>query len=101
MNKSDKQLDDVVMFENVCKQMSNLYYKKNEDYGDSFSKSFKEYGLTMSCIRLEDKLNRLKAFNKNRKIEVKSESIRDTLIDLANYAVMTIIEIDRMENGND
>ena len=101
MNKIDKQLDEMVMFENVCKQMSNLYYKKNEDYGDSFSKSFKEYGLTMSCIRLEDKLNRLKAFNKNGKIEVKSESIRDTLIDLANYAVMTIIEIDRMENGND
>lgn len=98
MNKSDKQVDNVAMFENACKQMSNLYYKKNEDYGDSFSKSFKEYGLTMSCIRLEDKLNRLKAFNKNGgKIEVKSESIRDTLIDLANYAVMTIIEIDKME----
>lgn len=101
MNKSDKQVDNVAMFENVCKQMSNLYYKKNEDYGDSFSKSFKEYGLTMPCIRLEDKLNRFKTLVKNGKQQVNDESIRDTLIDLANYAVMTIIEIDRMENGND
>ena len=97
MNKSDKQVDNVEMHSNICKQMNNLYYRKNEDYGDSFSKSFEEYGLTMSCIRLEDKLNRLKAFNKNGKIEVKNESIRDTLMDLANYAIITIIEIDKME----
>lgn len=60
--------------------------------GDSFGKSYKEYGLTMSCIRLEDKLNRLKSLNYNKFSKVNDESIEDTLMDLANYAIMTLIE---------
>ena len=50
----------------------------------------------MPCIRLEDKLNRLKNLTlRNGKQQIAEESIRDTLMDLANYAIMTIIEIDR------
>ena len=78
----------------ICDEMNKLYEQKNKDYGDSFSKSFEEYGLTMPCIRLEDKLNRLKSFNKNGNLQVKDESIIDTLKDLANYAIMTVIEIE-------
>ena len=81
----------------ICKELNNLYKSKNKDYGDSFSKSFTEYGLTMPCIRLEDKLNRLKALNKNKEQKVKDESIKDTLMDLANYAIMTLIELDGIE----
>ena len=77
----------------VCESLNALYNRKNTDYGDSFSKSFKEYGLTMACIRLEDKLNRLKALTKNE-AQVKDESITDTLMDLANYAIMTIMELE-------
>ena len=78
----------------ICDEMNKLYEQKNKDYGDSFSKSFEEYGLTMPCIRLEDKLNRLKSLVKNSSIQVKDESIVDTLKDLANYAIMTVIEIE-------
>lgn len=78
----------------ICIEANKLYAKKNKDYGNSFSKSFEEYGLTMPCIRLEDKLNRLKSLIKSGRQEVNDESIRDTLIDLANYAVMTIVELD-------
>lgn len=78
----------------ICDEMNKLYERKNKDYGDSFSKSFEEYGLTMPCIRLEDKLNRLKSFNKHGSLQVKDESIVDTLKDLANYAIMTVIEIE-------
>ena len=77
----------------ICEKLNELYKAKNEDYGDSFSKSYKEYGLTMSLIRLEDKLNRLKSLNKNGNAQVKDESIQDTLMDLANYAIMTLIEL--------
>lgn len=78
----------------ICDEMNKLYEQKNKDYGDSFSKSFEEYGLTMPCIRLEDKLNRLKSLVKNGSLQVKDESIVDTLKDLANYAIMTVIEIE-------
>ena len=81
--------------EQICKFLTDLYARKNKDYDDSFGKSYKEYGMAMSCIRLEDKLNRLKALTiKNQKQEVLDESISDTLYDLANYSIMTIIEMD-------
>lgn len=87
MNKVDKH-------DQICKSLNELYARKNADYGDSFGKSFKEYGLTMACIRLEDKLNRIKALSK-QEAQVSDESITDTLMDLANYAIMTLIELSR------
>lgn len=89
MDKAERHLE-------ICRGLNTIYKAKNKDYGDSFGKSYKEYGLTMACIRLEDKLNRLKSLNKNGQAEVKDESIEDTLKDLANYAIMTVIE---MKNG--
>lgn len=79
----------------ICSDLTALYERKNHDYGDSFGKGFTEYGMTMPCIRLEDKLNRLKSLLKSG-AHVKDESIDDTLMDLANYAIMTLIE--RKEN---
>ena len=86
-------MNKIEIHKNICDSLNDLYKKKNQDYGDSFSKSYKEYGLTMPCIRLEDKLNRLKSLNKNGNAQVKDESIQDTLMDLANYAIMTILEL--------
>lgn len=86
-------MSKVKQHEEICKQLNKIYESKNNDYGDSFVKSYKEYGMTMPCIRLEDKLNRLKALNKSEEQHVKDESIEDTLLDLANYAVMTVIEM--------
>ena len=77
----------------ICRDLNELYARKNADYGDSFGKSFGEYGLTMSCIRLEDKLNRIKALSKHE-AQVSDESIIDTLMDLANYSIMTLVELD-------
>ena len=86
-------MNKIEIHKNICDSLNDLYKKKNQDYGDSFGKSYKEYGLTMSCIRLEDKLNRLKSLNKNGNAQVKDESIQDTLMDLANYTIMTLIEL--------
>ena len=88
-------MNKVERHEQICKYLNSLYERKNSDYNDSFSKSYKEYGMAMPCIRLEDKLNRLKALTvHNHKQEVLDENVRDTLEDLANYAIMTIIELD-------
>lgn len=80
----------------ICMELNELYARKNADYGDSFGKSFTEYGLTMACIRLEDKLNRIKALSKHE-AQVSDESIADTLMDLANYSIMALVELGRGE----
>ena len=78
----------------ICEELNEIYARKNHDYGDSFGKGYAEYGIVMAVIRLEDKLNRLKSLIKAEAL-VKDESINDTLMDLANYAIMTVIERER------
>lgn len=83
------------MHKDIAEDLRDVYKRKNSDYGDSFCKSFSEYGMTMACIRLEDKLNRLKSLAVHKaKQQVADESIVDTIMDLANYAIMTLIEIE-------
>lgn len=69
----------------------------DEAYGDSFHQTFTEEGMAMPRIRLGDKLARFKSLTKSEVQEVKDESIRDTLIDLANYAIMTVLELDDLK----
>lgn len=78
----------------LCKELNDLYARKNADYGDSFGKSFEEEGLAMARIRLGDKFNRFKILSRLVERKVLDESIRDTLIDLANYALMTVLEME-------
>lgn len=78
----------------VCEKLNKLYVSKNQDYGSSFSDTFKEFGLIASVIRLNDKVNRLKTLTKNENL-VKDESILDTLYDLANYSILTIMELEK------
>ena len=76
-------------FQENLEQMSSLYSKKNKDYGNSFDGTLNEFGIIAGIIRMNDKMNRLKRIVSN-KAEVDDESIADTLIDLANYAIMTL-----------
>lgn len=78
----------------ICDEINELYAKKNHDYGDSFAQSFREEGMAMVRIRLGDKFNRLKSLTRGGEQKVADESIRDTLIDLANYAIMTVLEME-------
>lgn len=84
-------MDKVLVHDGLCKVIHNVYKAKNKDYGDSFSSLRKEFPEAI-LIRLGDKYNRLKALMKNGKAEVKDESIEDTLLDLANYCLMEIVE---------
>jgi len=78
--------------QDVLNELARIHTAKNNDYGDSFSMLFKEFGMMSSLIRLSDKLERLKSLQKNEQ-QVKTESIEDTLMDLANYSIMTIVEL--------
>jgi hypothetical protein len=67
-----------------------MFRKKNKDYGDAFA----TYGPVGVLIRIGDKVNRLQNITKMGVTMVKSESVRDTLLDLHNYAAMAIMLID-------
>lgn len=67
-----------------------LFKRKNKDYGDAFAK----YGVIGVLMRIEDKIQRSMSITKNGVNLVNDESIRDTLIDLHNYAAMAIMLMD-------
>ena len=75
----------------ICEQMHNTYRRKNHDYGDSFATLRQEYPNAI-LIRLGDKYNRLKALMSGEAAQVKDESIDDTLLDLANYCILELVE---------
>ena len=87
----------VQMHREICEEINDLYARKNHDYGDSFHQTFVEEGMAMARIRLGDKFNRFKTLSRNEEQKVNDESIRDTLIDLANYAIMTVLELDDLK----
>lgn len=82
-------------FEAVLSEMKDTYVKKNSDYGNSFDISLDKFGLIASVVRLSDKFNRIEQLIKNKEQQVKDESIRDTLMDMANYCAMTVAWMDQ------
>lgn len=80
----------------ILNELSNIYDTKNTDYGNSFELDFEEFGMVAGIIPLGNKLRRIKQLNKNEN-QVKTESIEDSLLDLANYAILTLMEVRRKE----
>lgn len=87
-------------FSEILQEMSEVHERKNADYGNNFHKRFKRWGFITALLRLSDKMERLENIYEKGQIEVKDESVEDTLLDLANYAVMTLVEL-RNEKNND
>ena len=77
----------------LATSMADTYARKNADYGDSFHTSVTKYGLIAALTRMSDKWNRLENLMLHGNGQV-NESITDTLIDLAAYALMTVMEIE-------
>lgn len=70
-----------------------LFTRKNIDYGDAFAK----YGVIGVLMMIEDKIQRSMSITKNGIILVNDEGIKDTLLDLHNYAAMALILLDENE----
>jgi len=64
-----------------------LFKKKNADYGDAFAK----FGVIGVLMRIEDKIQRSLTITKNGVNLVNDEGIKDTLLDLHNYAAMALM----------
>ena len=88
-NTPERLNDNIEKYLKICEKTLNTYIAKNIDYGDSFQILFNKFGLKSSIIRLHDKLLRLEQLEEND-AEV-DESIDNTLEDMINYAIMTLI----------
>ncbi|WP_278985334.1 nucleotide modification associated domain-containing protein [Segatella bryantii] len=84
-------------FDAITNELKDTYIKKNHDYGNSFDKSIDKFGLTAAVVRMSDKMERLSSLmNKDAKVD---ESVRDTVMDLANYCIMTAMYLDKKEKN--
>ena len=97
MNKFQTKIN---AHEDVCRELNDIYAKKNVEHDDAFAKSFKEYGVILTCIKAEDKLNELK----NLTIRCTSSgsdiaAVKNAVKDLANYAIMTLVDSEQAEEG--
>ena len=84
-------------FGKVLSEMFDTYKKKNADYGNSFSETIQEFGYIPAVARINDKVKRMKNIVKGQKMNIESESLRDALLDAANYCVLTIVELDNQK----
>lgn len=89
------EMNNVQMHKNLCSELNEVYERKNLDYGNSFSDTFDKLGIISAITRITDKYNRLVSLcmKPEEERKVKDESISDTLMDMANYCIMTEIEL--------
>ncbi len=87
-------IDAVIQLEglsDICKAAMITEIEQTPDYGDSFVKVRAKYPEAI-LIRLEDKMSRLEQLMQHGNRRVKDESVEDTLLDLANYCIMELVE---------
>lgn len=85
-------MNNIELHEKILNDMHTLYIAKNHDYGNSVHDTYEKYGLTSFLVRLEDKLNRARTLSNNQ-AQVIDEKIEDTLLDMANYAILAVMEL--------
>jgi hypothetical protein len=87
-------MDRLKQLTTVQTEAKNLFEKKNKDYGDAFA----NYGTIGVLVRMSDKISRAVSISNRGVSLVNDESMRDTLIDLHNYAAMAVMLIDEEKN---
>ena len=86
-------------FQDIQDEMYEMFARKHMDYGlnnialggDLTNKEDKKFSLTGLCIRLTDKISRLKNLLINGRSFVKGEGMEDTFIDIANYGIIGLL----------
>ena len=88
---NDKQykINRLEQLQCIQKEAFELFSKKNQDYGDAFAK----FGIIGVLMRIEDKIQRALSITRNGVILVNDETIKDTMLDLHNYAAMALMTL--------
>ena len=87
----------ITQLKTVQAEALELFTKKNTDYGDAFATC----GTVGVIVRIGDKIQRLLSVSSKGVALVDNENLRDTLIDLHNYAAMGIMLIDEERNKSE
>jgi len=84
-------MDRVEQMKKIQNEALELFQKKNNDYGDAFA----TFGLIGVLVRLEDKIQRSLTISEKGVNLVEEEKLRDTLLDLHNYAAMGLMFLEK------
>ena len=87
-------------FAEYTDHLAEILQEKNGAYGDSFTESVNKFGLVVMPIRLSDKFNRICQLIKNGKLKENDESLEDTLLDMAGYAILGLKYLKEHEDEN-
>ena len=97
MRSEENNFDYISKHKEICEKLNEIYKQKNRAYGNSFVETYEDLGIISAVTRISDKFNRLKTLAKNKDIPHGDESISDTLLDMANYCIMTYMEVSKNE----
>jgi len=90
-------MDRVAQLQEIQDNARALFSKKNKDYGDAFA----NYGVIGVLMRMQDKLSRGISISKSKIELVEDESLKDTLLDLHNYAAMALMLMQENDEQQD
>ena len=90
-------MNNIEHHKSVCDALNEIYAKKNADYGNSFTATYEKLGPISAVTRISDKYERLCNLitKPEEERQVKSESIMDTVFDMANYCIMLYMELEK------
>lgn len=94
-------MNDVQRFGRIQVEMCDTFKSKNADYGNSFSQLYQEFGdngIITAAVQISHKYHRFMNLIKGAPAKV-NESLRDTLLDLANYCILTVMELDKAKKS--
>ena len=91
---------DEEIYGSLLDKLFTTYKSKNADYGSSFAEMFDELGIDYAYGKLREKMNRIKVL-RNKPNMVENEGLEDALLDTAGYAILTLVELKKRNNGRD
>ena len=86
-----KEMPKEDQFKAITENMLKPFIAKNHDYGNSFEQSYDTFGTVAAVVRMNDKMNRINRLYNNTEIAKVDEKLEDTLLDLANYCILTVM----------
>ena len=88
------KMDRLGIYQHLLANLEETYKNKNNDYGNSVADTYEKFGNLSFLVRITDKYNRLLTLcNPNApEQKVKDEAIEDTILDLANYCLLWLVE---------
>lgn len=88
-------------YQNILRNLEETYKAKDNDYGNSVGYTYKKYGDVSFLVRITDKFNRIESLtDPKHNITVKEEKLEDTVLDLANYCLLWLVEREQSKTIN-